>query len=187
MSFVAETFSLLVLLIETWLQSHIPDTVIDIQGYNLIRRDRKNGQHGGVCIYIKDLTKYERINDLNNDHFEALWINLRMPRLPRGFNNLVIGTVYHPPSANGPAMLDYLSSCLSSLESRFPNCGLIILGDFNRLSISRLIHNYNLCQLVKFPTRGRSILDLVLTNLHDFYDQPLRYAPFGLSDHVVSF
>jgi exonuclease III len=149
MSFVAETFSLLVLLIETWLQSHIPDTVIDIQGYNLIRRDRKNGQHGGVCIYIKDLTNYERINDLNNDHFEALWINLRMPRLPRGFNNLVIGTVYHPPSTNGPAMLDYLSSCLSSLESRFPNCGLIILGDFNRLSISRLIHSYNLCQLVK--------------------------------------
>ena len=61
--------------VETWLQSHIPDTVIDIQGYNLIRRDRKNGQHGGVGIYIKDLINYERINDLNNDHFEALWIN----------------------------------------------------------------------------------------------------------------
>ena len=35
-----------------------------------------------------------------------------------------------------------------------------------------------------FPTRGRNTLDLVLTNLDDFYDQPERYAPFGLSDHV---
>jgi hypothetical protein len=53
--------------------------------------------HGGVCIiYIKDLIIYESINDLNNDQFEVLWINSRMSRLPRGFNNLVIGTVYHP-------------------------------------------------------------------------------------------
>ena len=39
-------------------------------------------------------------------------------------------------------------------------------------------------KLIKFPTRGRNTLDLVLTNLYDFYDQPERYAPFGLSDHV---
>jgi hypothetical protein len=96
----------------TWLQSHIPDSVVDIQGYNLIRRDRNNGQHGGVCIYLKDVINYERINDLNNDQFEVLWINLRLSRLPRGFNNLVIGIVYHPPSADGPAMLDYLSCIL---------------------------------------------------------------------------
>jgi hypothetical protein len=38
---------------------------------------------------------------------------------------LVIGTVYHPPSADAPAMLDYLSSCLSALESRFSNVDLL--------------------------------------------------------------
>jgi hypothetical protein len=74
--------------------------------------------------------------------------------LPWGFRNLVIGTVYHPPSTDAPAMLDYLSSCLSALESRFCNCGFIILGDFNRLNISRarLKYNYNLHQLINFPT-----------------------------------
>jgi hypothetical protein len=40
--------------VETWLQSHIHDNIINIQGYNLIRRDRVEGTHGGVCVYIKD-------------------------------------------------------------------------------------------------------------------------------------
>ena len=109
---------------------------------------------------------------------------MNMTRLPRGFNNLVIRTIYHPLGADGPAMLDYLSCYLSTLESRYPNCGLILLGDFNKLPVSRLNYNYNLRQLIKFPTRGRNTLDLVLTNLDDFYDQPERYAPFGLSDHM---
>ena len=95
-------------------------------------------------MYIEDAIDFERLDEIIYDLFEVLWINMRMSRLPRGFSNLVIGTVYHPPSADAPAMLDYLSSCLSALESRFSNCGFIILGDFNRLNISCLKYNYNL-------------------------------------------
>ena len=79
---------------------------------------------------------------------------MNMTRLPRGFNNLIIGTIYHPPGADGSAMLDYVSCCLSTLESRYPKCGLILLGDFNKLPVSKLNYNYNLRQLIKFPTRG---------------------------------
>lgn len=171
-------------IVETWLQNHIHDNVINIHGYNLIRRDRINGQHGGVCMYIENSIKFKEIKDISNDLFEVLWISMYNRRLPRGFNNLVIGCVYHPPNADGPAMQDYLSNSLSTLESRFSNCGFIILGDFNKLNVSRLKHNYNLRQLVSFPTRGQNTLDLVLTNLYEFYDQPVRRAPFGLSDHM---
>ena len=171
-------------LVETWLQNHIHDHVIDIEGYNLIRRDRINGQHGGVCMYIKNSIRFELLETISNEQFEVLWINLNLSRLPRGYNNLVIGTVYHLPSADNLAMLNYLMNCLSTLESLFSNCAFIILGDFNRLNISQLKSNYGLRQLVNFPTRGRNTLDLVLTNLHEYYDQPTKYAPFGLSDHM---
>jgi hypothetical protein len=170
-------------IVETWLHNHIRDNVVNLQGYSLIRRDRSSGQHGGVCMYIEDAIDFERLDEISNDLLEVLWINMRMSRLPRGFSNLFIGTVYHPSSADAPAMLDYLSSCLSTLESRFSNCGFIILGDFNRLNISRLKYNYNLRQLINFPTRGKNTLDLVLTNLHKFYGQPVKCAPFGLFDH----
>jgi hypothetical protein len=120
-------------------------------------------------MYIEDAIDFERLDEISSDLFELLWINMRMPRLPRGFSNLVIGTVYHPPSAGAPAMLDYLSTCLSALESRFSDCGFIILGDFKRLNISRLKYNYNLRQLINFPTPGKNTLDLILTNLYKFY------------------
>ena len=39
-------------LVETWLQSHIHDNIINIQGYNLIHRDWVEDTHGDVCVYI---------------------------------------------------------------------------------------------------------------------------------------
>ena len=71
-------------LVETWLQSHIHDNVINIQGYNLIRRDRVEGIHGGVCVYIKDSMAFTVLDELYNSSFEILWINIRPNRLPRG-------------------------------------------------------------------------------------------------------
>ena len=115
---------------------------------------------------------------------KVLWINMCPTRLPRGFTNLIVGTVYHPPSAKNAAMLNYLSNCLSVMESRFPNCGFIILGDFNKLNTSRLRTGYDLKQLVNFPTCGNNTPDIVLTNLNAFFDQPTKCAPFGLSDHM---
>ena len=96
------------------------DNVINVQGYNLIRRDRVEGTHGGVCVYIKDSIAFTVLDELYDSSFEILWINTRPNRMPRGITNMIIGTVYHPPSADNSDMLDYLSNCLSFLESRFP-------------------------------------------------------------------
>jgi exonuclease III len=41
---------------ETWLKKQIPDDVIQIHNYTLLRRDRKEREHGGVCLYIKIAT-----------------------------------------------------------------------------------------------------------------------------------
>ncbi len=53
------------------------------------------------------------------------------------------------------------------------------------LNCYRLNNHFSLKQLVKFPTRGRSILDLILTNLDKFYQPPEKLPPFGLSDHFA--
>ena len=36
---------------ETWLKESIPDVSVNIEGYQLPRRDRKHKEHGGVCLY----------------------------------------------------------------------------------------------------------------------------------------
>ena len=73
-----------------------------------------------------------------------------------------------------PAILDYLWQSLSSIEWRFPNCGLLIVGDFSRLNTKRLQNSFDLKQIVTFPTRGDRTLDLVLTNLKEYYKDPIQ-------------
>ncbi|XP_066024381.1 uncharacterized protein [Pocillopora verrucosa] len=118
---------------ETWLSGCVPDSAINIKGYQLFRRDRVGGQHGGVCMYVKDSTQCKVLSDLHHEDHEALWAALRPTRLPRGFSNIIVGVVYQPPDANDSAMRDYLVSSLISLEANFSNCAIILAGDFNSL------------------------------------------------------
>ena len=52
-----------------------------------------------------------------------------------------------------------------------------------KLITSRLTNGFKLYQIVKFPTRGQNLLDLIFTNMKEFYKQPIKRPAFGLSDH----
>lgn len=70
----------LVCITESWLQEHIPDSAVAINGYNLIRRDKKESTHGGVCMYIKDTipsSVFDNFEDVNGPELEVLWVKLR--------------------------------------------------------------------------------------------------------------
>ena len=81
-------------------------------------------------------------------------------------------------------MLTYLMDSLSSAESRHSNSGIILLGDFNDLNVVKLKSSFQLKQIVNFPTRGQNSVDLILTNLQDYYNAPDICPHFGLLDHV---
>ena len=112
-------------------------------------------------------------------------LKLVLTELPRVLSCIIISSIYNPPSANDRNMIDFLIEQLSLIESTYYNCGLILLGDFNNLNCHRLNNHFSLKQLVKFPTRGRRTLDLILTNLAKFYLPPVKLPPFGLSDHFT--
>ena len=74
---------------------------------------------------------------------------------------------------------------LTLVEARYPNCALVICGDFNRFNTQRLTKHFRLKQIVKAPTRKDATLDLIMTNLHSHYCVPRAFPPFGLSDHAT--
>ncbi|PFX27209.1 RNA-directed DNA polymerase from mobile element jockey [Stylophora pistillata] len=45
---------------ESWLRSSIHDNVVALEGFNIIRRDRVESEHGGVCIPVQDINKHLR-------------------------------------------------------------------------------------------------------------------------------
>ena len=170
---------------ETWLKKSIPNSVINIEDFSIIRRDRFTSCHGGVCLYVKNnYSKYQVLDEVKCcDLHEVLWIHHRPRRLPRGFSCLITATVYHPPSSDDVRFRDHLFDSLKTLESKFPNCGIIIGGDFNRADVSLIKKHFHLKQIVKSPTRKDAILDLILTNLGNHFNTPSVLSPFGLSDH----
>lgn len=83
-------------------------------------------------------------------------------------------------------MLDHLFQSLPAAESRYPYSVLIVADDFNRLDVRSIRKHFGLKQIVKKPTRrNAAILDLALTNLHIYYDEPRSFPPFGVSDHNI--
>ena len=135
-------------------------------------------------MFIKDMLKFTVLENLQEVDFEALWIKILPSRLLRGYNSNVVGTIYHPPRSNDQAMREYLIRCLLYIESHYCNCGVVIAGNFNRLETTRLQNSFKLKPIVNFPTQGVATLDLILTNINDFYDSPIKCPPLGLSDHL---
>ena len=132
MSFEMQTD--IVCITETWLQQHHADSLVAINGYNLIRRDRKGTFGGGICMYVKDSIAVTVLEDLESeDGLEVLWVKLRPTRLPRGLSNIIVGLVYHPPKSVNSTMLNYLTDSLTDQVAKFSTCGLVVLGDLNQL------------------------------------------------------
>ena len=61
----------------------------------------------------------------------------------------------------------------------------MLLGDFNKLKDINFKRNHSLQQIVKKPTRDKSVLDKIFTNMETVYGEPEILAPTGLSDHKV--
>ena len=156
-----------------------------IPGYNIIRKDRVERTHGGVCVYVQNQIKVEILSNLISPTFEVLWLKLRQRKLPRGISSIVLAAIYHPPGSDNLAMIDYLIDCLTRAEAMHSNCGIILMGDLNRLRTSSISRFFKLKQLVNFPTRGERTLDVILTNISQFFDNLEKMAPFGLSDHFT--
>ena len=99
---------------ETWLNEDIPDTIMGVHGYTLLRVDRNrlnlNGdsmEGGGVAVYIKDGITYTQTGLLEHcictNNYEVLWVRIIL------FNqtNMILGVVYRPPNGNSTEFSTY--------------------------------------------------------------------------------
>ena len=129
--------------------------------------------------------KVHILSNIISPSFEVLWLKLRPRKLPRGISLIILGAKYHPLGSYDLPMIDYLIDSLTKVETMYSNCGIVLMGDLNRLTTSSISRSFKLKQLVNFPTRGERTLDVMLTNIPQFYDTPEKLAPFGLSDHFT--
>lgn len=129
---------------------------------------------------------------------ECVWVLLN-----GSSTDILIGVFYRPPDMVS-AFVEEFYRILSEVCNRFPNCVLLIFGDFNyprinwaTLSVTESEResnaflqsclDFSLSQLIMQPTRRTatcsSILDLILTNTPDICANISHLD--GLSDHDV--
>ena len=164
---------------ETFLDSSIPDNLVDIQGYNLVRADhRDNTKRGGVCIYYKESLP---VRVINLPYFkEALLLEMRFNR-----KKVIVSVIYRSPSQNSNQFelsLSKLENLLSDISKRKQSLS-VVTGDFNARSSSWWCNDINIIegshlypltssncfsQLINEPTHiqtnSSSCIDLIFTN-----------------------
>ena len=65
---------------ETWMDNTINDSEVEIENYNLERRDR-NRNGGGVCIFVRSDISYNLRDDLPVlKDLESIWIDIMIPK-----------------------------------------------------------------------------------------------------------
>ena len=170
---------------ETWLKETVPEDPMEIKGYQLFRRGRKNRAHGGVCLCTENSIQCKILPDLHSDNHEVLWVELRPNPLLSGFSNIIAAVIYHLPDADNAAKRDYLRSSLTTVESKYSNSVTILAGDCSKLDFTSAAKSFQRKPIIDFPTRGVNTLDQTFTNIAEYYYPPVSAHPLGLSDHLT--
>ena len=76
---------------ETKLDDTVEDNCIDIDGYQVIRKDRTR-HGGGVAMYAHESLMFEFRNDFNVAELESLTIEIRLPFT----KPIILMTLYRP-------------------------------------------------------------------------------------------
>ena len=105
---------------ETRLDNTIPDSQIDIEGYDVLRRDR-NRNGGGVAFYVaQSLTYVNRQDLLSHVDLEILTVEIKKPKSKPFW--------YRPPDSK-VEIFDKFESYLLKLDQEDKES--IIMGDTN--------------------------------------------------------
>ena len=175
---------------ESWLDKSTEDIILE--GYVIAsRRDRDDGRKCGGVIVFAHCSVASRVTEIKkSDSSERVWLALHADIGP-----FLIGVWYRPPEAGEAATIESLEKEWTVLNPKV--LGTIIIGDinihhrkwlryFNRNSaegerLKAFCDSAGLRQLVKEPTRGEYLFDLLFTDLDE-----LRYRSSPkIADHSV--
>jgi hypothetical protein len=188
---VEATKPVLVCITETWFGPVIDNELIQIRDYFSFRCDRNaNSSHkrrgGGVAVYA-------------SRHSCPFLVDIPLEmKSPIGIECIVIGfsdmdlsfllCAYVPPNLSSDTFSEiqnYITDIFDHLLQSFPNAQIFLCGDFNQYDFSFVLQNFDLVNVVQFPTFGNNILDKFfcetsLSNIFSaFSAPPLGSATFS--------
>ena len=139
------------------LDSSIPNDEININGYDIVRKNR-NRNGGGVALYIRSVIDYKIGNDLMNEKLETITTEV-CPSKAKSF------FVWYRLPDTSIECFDWYENCIIDMD--LENKESILMGNFNcdwsklvinsaashTVKIATLAKTYQFEQMIKEPTR----------------------------------
>ena len=176
----------LIMVTESWLNVNVPNDAVCIGSkFNIYRRDRLTAG-GGVLAYVNINIPTTHLRSLEEDNKEVLWLLLMPPRTPRLFSTILVVGVYSPQGSQLKMRENGTSTLREELTlsyAIFPPLVCVLWEILNQIKLNTLCRRFNLKKSVRAPTRGANVLDQILTNMSDFYDEVMHLPPVGRSDY----
>ena len=182
--------------------ANIIEENFEINGIEYISTPRPNRRGGGVAItLISDspfvISKINIPTDPGSKPLETCWGLLR-PKAPTGhIKSIIICAFYLPPySKQKSALVEHISLTYFSLKAQHPESAFICGGDKNDLNIKLLLDiDPSFRQIVPHPTYKQSVLDVLVTDIGQYYEEPVIRDPVqpdnpvgaSPSDHKIVF
>ena len=105
------------------MNSEIIDGEIDIEDYNLIRRDRPGRQGRGCVIYYRKLLKAIHRPDLEDEQVEGIGMQVTADS-----RDILVETIYRPPNQNSEFFTAF-PKLMENIWTKFSN--IVLLGDLS--------------------------------------------------------
>ena len=177
---------------ETKPDSSIDDSLIQIDDYVIVRKDR-NAHGGGVALYIHQNVQFELRKDLICEELESVTVQIKNGK----FKPFFVTSIYRPPG-KPVSYFSELESLLGRLESQNKesiimsdiNCDLNTPLDNNTKHLNNILNSFGCSQLIKDATRTtkttRTMIDHIITDRPDIISSS-SVRPCGISDHNALF
>ena len=189
----------IVVLSEHW-QTEDSIRAYNLQNYKLITSfcRSKTTSHGGVAIYAsmknKSLISSARVRREINCFIEEFIFECSCAEFTIKGELFVIVAIYKPPKTNLDIYMRKLENIIELLTSSSKNKQIIITGDINvdmldkqnKEKITNLLNCYNMCALIKDPTRVTSKSATCLDNIYVYKDSNFQGKVINahISDHL---
>ena len=109
---------------ETWINDADDYNYINVPGYNCEFHCRTHKSGGGVAIFISDSLCYKRLDDIEVNEAESIFIEVKLQK-----GKVVVGGIYRPPDSNTCNFIEHIDDLTSNFQLK--GIDTILIGDIN--------------------------------------------------------
>ena len=165
------------------------ENMLEMNGLKYISTPRKPNSkgvsYGGAALVI-NLEKFtcEKLDVSFPQSIEAVWGLLKPKCGSAKFKKIIVCSFYSPPSRRANSrMADHLVTTLHMLNTKYPESGIILGGDKNKMDLKPILNcGLKLKQVVDKITRQGSILSVIIMNTFQYYNSPIIAPPINPDD-----